>query len=187
MKVDNKTKYRTDDLKAFVYWVAKREGEESSYIKRLCAEILSSRRLHSGTAPLNSYYVVIRIPGPEQLNKPRLAALVAHEMQHNHQRRGETFKAYSTERQMRGNGRYSGRNGSPQKYWAEAENLPMRLVEVKAKKVKGSHDRALEGLTKVAKKVEEYERKFKRIENLLKKWKKKLKYYDKRVEVTEEE
>lgn len=186
MKVINKTKYRTDDLRKFVYWVAKQEGYESKYTKRLRVYVDSAHRWHSGDAPLGGRHITIRIPKPDVLNKPRLASLIAHEMRHNHQRRGESFKPYSTERQMRGNGRYSGRNGSPMKYWAEAQGMELRLVEPKAKKVKGPHDRAVEGQSKAAKKVAEYERKLKRQQNLLKKWQKKLRYYDKRVDVTKD-
>jgi len=186
MKIRNLTKYRTDDLRKFMYWVAKQEGYESSYTKRLRVTVVPARRWHTGEAPLGGSSIFIRIPKPDRLNKPRLAALVAHEMRHNHQRRGTTYVAYSTERNMRGSGRYSGRGESPERYWPEAETLELRLVEPKAKKVKTPHDRAEEGRAKAAKKVVEYERKMKRMENLLKKWRKKLRYYEKRCEVTKD-
>jgi len=183
MKITNKTKYRTDDLKKFIYWVARKEGHESSYTKRLRVEAVPSRRWHTGCAYLGSHYIKIRLPGPDILTKPKLASVIAHEMMHNHQKHSN-FQRVTTERRMRGSSRYGYYNN--EQHWAEANELELRLVEPKAKKVKGPHDRALEGQAKAAKKVQEYERKIKRQQNLLKKWRKKLKYYDKRVEVTKD-
>jgi len=183
LKIFNTTKYRVDDLRAFLYWVAKEEGHSSSYTKSLVAEIVPSRRWHTGCAPLNGRHITIRIPKPDILDKPKMASLIAHEMLHNHQTH-ESFKRYSTERSMRGRSRYG--HIDCEKFWSGADKLEMRLAEPKAQKLKGPHDKALEGQSKAAKKVADYEKKIKRQENLLKKWKKKLKYYDKRVDVTKD-
>lgn len=183
MKIVNKTKYRTADLSAFLYWVAREEGYDSSYTKRVVATVVPSKKYHTGYGYFNSGRITIRIPRPELLNKMKLASLVAHEMLHNQQTE-KSFKKYSTERQMRSSSRY-GYKGH-EKHWSGAEELPVRLVEVKAKQVEGPHDRALKGQAKAAKKVASYEKKIKQAEALLKKWRKKQKYYDKRVEATKD-
>lgn len=183
MKILNKTKYRNDDLKKFVYWVARQEKYDTSYTKKLVVVVLPARKWHTGVAPIGGRRITIRIPKPDIMDKPKLASLIAHEMLHNHQTH-QSFKRYSTERNMRGGSRYGYHNN--EQHWSGAHELEMRLEEPKVKKVKGSYDKALEGQSKASKKVAEYERKIKRQENLLKKWKKKLKYYDKRVEITKD-
>lgn len=183
MKINNKTKYRTDDLKKFVYWVARKEGHEASYTKSLNVEVVPSRRWHTGYAYLGSHFIKIRLPGPDVITKSKLASVISHEMMHNHQKRSN-FQRVTTERRMRGSSRYGYNNN--EQHWAEAESLELRVVESKVKKIKGPHDRAMEGQNKAKKNVEKYERKIKRQQNLLKKWQKKLKYYDKRVEATKD-
>lgn len=183
MKITNKTKYRTDDLRKFIYWVAKQEMYDASYTKRLVVEAVPARRWHTGCAPLGGRHITIRIPKPDIMDKTKLASLIAHEMLHNNQKRSD-FKPYTTERQMRGSSRYGYHNN--EMHWSGAKELELRVIEPKVKQVKGPHDRALAGQAKAAKKVADYEKKIKREQKLLKKWQKKLKYYDKRVDVTKD-
>lgn len=125
MKMTNKTKYRTDDLRAFMYWVARQQEYSTTYTKNLRVKVIPARKYHSGWARLNVGSFLIRIPGPDKLCKHKLAAVVAHEMRHNHQRPDVHYKPYSTERAMRGEGRYS--MYECKKHWPEADALPLRF------------------------------------------------------------
>jgi len=180
MKLTNKTKYDGRDLRAFITWVSNEEGWEPDMRKRLSVKVVPSRKWHTGTAWKSYFHIELRIPGPDRLNKSRFASLVAHELKHLTNR--EHIR-YSTERWMRGRGRYG--HVDSDKYWGESEKLSLRVLTPKAKPKTTPVDRAQAGLAHAEAKVAEYESKIRRAETLLKKWQKKARYYEKRVEALE--
>jgi len=177
MKVVNKTKYNGRQLRAFITWVSNQEGWEPAMRKRLSVEVVLARKWHTGEAWKRSYHIEIRIPGSARLNKAKLASLIAHELKHLTNRQ---HIPYSTERWMRGPGPYGHRDC--EKYWSAAHELPLEVPTPKAKPVATPLSRAQAGLAHAEAKVAEYEVKLRRTENLLKKWRKKARYYEGRVE-----
>ena len=180
MKLQNKTKYNGTDLRALIIWVSNMEGWTPCMRKLLNVVVVPSRKWHSGEAWTGDYRIEIRIPGPYRLNKPVLASLIAHELKHLTNKK---HVPYSTERQMRGRGRYGYRDSD--KYWSGANALNLRVVPSKSKTEKTPMDKARDGLKHALDKSSEYERKIRLAENRLKKWKSKVKYYERRMKKLE--
>ena len=179
MQVKNQSKYQTRDIRAFITWVSNQEDWTPAMRKRLTVNVVNARKWHTGCAWRSYKEMDLRLPPPDRLRKPYVAALIAHELRHitdrNHQ-------AWSTERRMRGRGRYSLNHGEPEKFWAGAEELNLRPKEVKKKAAPTPHEKALAGLAKAEKMVAKHERRLKLTKTLLAKWQKKAKYYAKRAE-----
>ena len=179
MRVKNESRYQTRDVRSFITWVSNQEGWTPDMRKRLTVLVVNARKWHSGCAWRSCNEMEIRLPPPDRLIKAHVAALVAHELKHITDKR---HRPYSTERAMRGRGRYSLNSGEPEKYWAGAEELNLRSKEAKKKAAPTPYEKAMAGLDKAEKMVAKHERKLKLAKTLVAKWSKKAKYYAKRAE-----
>jgi len=177
MKITNETHYRTMDLKKFITWVSQQEGHTPAYRKRLKVRVCYGN--YSGYAYLEGSFICVRLPKDIScLKKPSFASVVAHEMTHNHQTNA-SFKRYTTERNMRGHGRYGHKDA--EKYWSESKSLELRVVEPKKKGRTPPVEKAQTGLKAAQAKVDEWERKERAAKNRVKKWRTKTGYYERRL------
>ena len=176
MKLTNKTKYRTRDLKAFITWVSNEEHWTAAQRKRLKVEVVPSQMWHTGEAWKGSFFITIRLPGPDRLSKSRAASLIAHELLHL---TNKVHHKWKTERWMRGSGRYGYRDS--ERIWAAANQLKLEVPEPKVKAKPTPMEKAEAGLENAQAKVAEWERKVRLAQNRVKKWKAKVRYFEGRV------
>ena len=125
MRIVNKTRWSTRDLRALTWAVARIELDPA-HRRRLRVTFVNARRYLTGTAAIRGSWCVIRIPSPrlmapEILNLPKLAGLIAHEFAH--------VRGMDSERDMRSSDRYGCRNGGYKRVWAWANDYPIRERE----------------------------------------------------------
>jgi len=167
MKVKNKTQWLTRDLKRILCEALRRdnkiEGELTEWQrKRLTVEIVHARYNRvSGYAWYNSYLMRLRVP-KEKLLKKDLVWLFIHELTHI---RGYKHKSITRKWEIV--------NCS----WVEDnEKYPLGK---KVERPKPKTDLQLKRYTHVLKMISKKETALKRLNNSLKRWKKKQKYYEK--------
>lgn len=168
MKIENKTKWNTKQLRAFLSRVAFEELDAKQR-KGLQVQIVYNRAGRkadyvSGHAYLRSNLMQINI-GAHKVDKIDLAHTIAHEMAHT---RGMTHA------QMKGRPDYE-RVGNWRELYAWAEELPLEESQSKARPKQDvqsvRYRRVLEGIAR-------WETKHKRAVNALKKLRKQRKYYE---------
>ncbi len=117
MKVDNRTHWRTDHLRAFLSRVAADELEPQKR-KRLRVEVRYNRQRDrgycSGEAVVGGCWIKVMVPS-QVVDRVDLAGVIAHEMAH--------ARGMGHDR-MRGCGRYRRVEGHRERY-AWAESLPL--------------------------------------------------------------
>jgi hypothetical protein len=168
MRVVNKTKWRTDQLKAFAVRAAKDELDPEK-AKRLNITFVNTRpqddRAYSSGLcyRLGGNDIVVRLHRKLQ-NKTDLAMVLAHEMAHA---RGMNHN------QMRGNPRYR-RLESTRELYAWAEAMPL---EVKPKRAKTPVDIQAVRHQRILAATKRWETKLKRAQTALKKLRAQDRYY----------
>jgi hypothetical protein len=170
MKIVNKTHWRTDHLRAFLRRAADTEfsGLPDKW-KRGVATFVYTRRngssYSSGCATLNGFHMTIRL-SKHTPDKIDLAEVIAHEMAHL---RGMTHD------KMRGSPLYR-RVGRHREIYAWGDTLPLEIKPPRTKKRPGP-DVKLEHARKM---LARNETKLKRITTIVKKWRLKVRYYERR-------
>ncbi len=175
MRIKNTTDLSTEDLRSFISVCAK-QMEVSYILRRMSVEIRRKKITYwtnkekddypTGRASLNGWWMRIRIP--PVINKRRLAFVIQHELYHTigkgHQELAREFGDWEISESDR---------------FAFADNLPLGEKAVNSPRP----PRALkeERYKKAISKVAEFERKLKLTKTLLKKWQRKVKYYQKIV------
>jgi len=172
MKIQNRTHFDTVKMRSLFLEVLKRNGYNPK--RPFTVDVGYSKGLYSGKAWLKGFRMEIRVPKTrirgdrftitreliEELESDRLARLFEHETYHL----------------------YSGlRHEDMERYLPPIENYEWaneyRIKRIE-KEPKPDIDLRLKRYGHVLEKVEEYRKKIKRYENLLKKWQKKQRYYD---------
>jgi hypothetical protein len=172
MRLNNSTQFSTDDLRKFISVCAKQM--EVSYILRRMRVVIKRKKKSywrseetddypSGCASLSGRYMKIRLP--PVLNKRRLAFVVQHELYHTI---GRGHRAIARE--------FGDWEISNSDKFAFADNL---LLGEKVLNTKPPRNLKEERHKKAISKVAEFERKLKLTKTLLKKWQRKVKYYQK--------
>ena len=164
IRIRNNTHWATRDLRRFVAKVAKREG-----MKTVRVTFVYNRQVYdrcSGYAWYHTDRSVIRIPS-ERVDKRSLALVLAHEFGHN---QGLKHK------DMRGDSRYQWVGNWRERY-AWAEELALEKSQPKRKPRKTANDKLAHALKMVA----AWKTKAKRTETMLKKWERKVRYYEKQA------
>lgn len=167
MRIENLTKWKTAHLKAFVSRVAAVELTPEQR-RKLKVEIVYNRAgknqsYVSGCAYLRSNWMRVRV-GAHQIDRINLAHTIAHEMAHT---RGMQHS------QMSGNPEYS-RVGNWREVYAWADELPLETNAPKPKP-----DVQSVRFQRILNNIRNWETKFKRASNALKKLRKQKKYYEK--------
>lgn len=177
MKIINNTKWRTDHLRAFVTRVAKEELEPSKRKKVVIQfnHTHTSRWCTRGEAWIGGTHAQIWMPSPANAAKFRglhisLAGILAHEMAH--------LRGLTGERDMRASARYGRGKGRSQFYaWA----IYMRLEEKPARAKASQAEKAQAKALRIESNIKSWEGKKRRADNALRKYRKQLKYYNKRL------
>jgi len=179
MKVVNETHWRTDHLRRFLYAVGREELEPED-LRRLHVRVIYGRGRHyrygstGGYAWYNSTQMVLKMPQEIVISYTRrsLAMTIAHEMAHC---RGMQH------RDMRDSPRYSFVDGWWERY-AWANDLPLEKKAPKKKKPR------LTGEALAAERAEhfrgllaQWETRAKRAATAIKKYRAKIRYYERRV------
>lgn len=200
MKVVNKTKYRTADLKALFHKAARHSPNiMDSGVTELTVEVVYSRGGISGYAYYGKVYhkngcgylMRIRVPNTTSRFKDNWQELPEHAMKEytpyewTPKRKRELAHTFIHElyhcagvkhKDMRGGYFYRGDGEYERLAWADA--FPVRRVEPKPGK--SAEKRNAEKLAHAAKMLKKHESDLKRKQNLVKKWKRKVKYYENR-------
>jgi hypothetical protein len=87
LKIENRTKYRTEDLRAFV--VRAREQVFGDERRPLMVRFVPARRYASGHATVNGSRSLVRVP--PNVDRFVLAQIIVHELAHNAGARGERW------------------------------------------------------------------------------------------------
>lgn len=175
MKIINRTHWQTRDLKAILVRVADDELDRVQFKERrrkLHVVIKYSRRgsRHSGCATIGGAWCWLNIPR-EEVDPHSFAILCAHELAHN---RGLDHD------RMRGCARYHWQAGwrTDADYpWAWARAMPVRRKEVREKPVVPLLDRRYAHAQSM---LARWERKAKACATHLRKWKIKVRRYERR-------
>lgn len=169
MRVINKTKWRTDQLKAIAQRVAKDELDPEK-AKRITITFVSTRPKYGARAYSSGYCsylggnnIIVRLHHTLQ-NKTDLGMVLAHEMAHA---RGMNHK------QMRNAPRYN-RVGNYREVYAWAEAMPL---EVKPKRAKAPVDIQAVRHKRILAATKRWETKLKRAQTALKKLRAQDRYY----------
>lgn len=174
MKIVNETIYQTSDLRKILSRVAQDELDVQQR-KRLTVRITYSRKGQlTGYAYYHGRNALLRLPKPPKpLDLPQLAHLIAHEFAHC---RGMKHRSMTNTR------RYDFGPGWRELY-TYAQQFPVRVKEAPKKPTK---------LTAIAQKLlhaqanlKRNESKLKRQTTITKKWRLKVKYYEKKISQTE--
>ncbi len=173
MRIENRTHWRTDHLRAFLYRVGKEELEASTR-KALRVTVSYNRQRDrgscSGWAVLGALRIKILVPSL-RVDKVDLAHTIAHEMAHA---RGVGHRG------MTGAKRYQRVDGHRDFYsWAESFPLekkqdPPRLSAQARAEKRREHLRRL---------IARWERREKLAKTMLRKWRRRLKDFDRRLVV----
>lgn len=186
MKLVNKTRWNTADLRAFIGRVAQDELPAAGR-KRLHVTVQTTR-LPRKTARGYAYYgtpehpgrVTIMLPLPEDatsgLDYIYLATLVAHELAHS---RG------ARHRQINKSAIYDPRYAADasREYYAWAMTLPIKPAAPQAPRKAIPKTVAINRKLEACRaKVKQYETKLKRTQTLLRKWNRKVRYYQRQAQ-----
>lgn len=170
MKVKNETRYLTADLRHLIQAVAERELEPAQR-KRLHVHVIYKRGSGcGGYAYYNSNGFTLKMPRARMSTSPAaVASTIAHEMAH-------AFKGLRHS-QMRGT-RYSWK-GYREGCWDWAKDYPLGLKPEAPKKERPGVAEKLEHAQAM---LEDKERQAKRVVTLIKRWKKRVRYYERSLE-----
>ena len=176
MRIVNNTTIATADLRALANRIAK--AELTPETKRgLVVEYKHSRKQHRGEYWTGRHHAVIYFP---KLNIQwwKVAVVTAHELHHASGREG----GRSNEYWMRRSVRYGWNEKTPE-YYSWVNDMDFRFVEnaTKAKLKKSPIEKAAIKLSQTEANIVRWEKKAKRAANALKKYRKREKYYQKRV------
>jgi hypothetical protein len=171
MRVINKTHWRTDQLKAIIHRAAIDELSPAKRKQVECTIVYTKRTSigSSGCAVLGGTQMVLRI-GRDTLDRIDLAHVAAHECAHL---RGMTHG------QMRNNPRYRRIPGRTASIYAWAEGLPVEKTQPKASK--SAFEQFEIKLAHAQSAAKKHSAKLKRNQNLLQKWQRKIRYYEKKL------
>jgi|SRR5215471_1315517 len=171
MKIINKTKWRTDHLRAFVTRIARMELD-ADHRKHCVMTIVSSRRptYISGYASIGGYTSKVRIP-TENVDKARMCAVIAHELAHNRGMRGEHSM-------RKANTIYSNRGHRYQEFYAWAYDMPLEKKVAPRKITRG--ERSEQRILRLNRLLVRWEGKALRAKNAIKKINRQLKYYERK-------
>jgi len=185
MRIVNKTKWRTDDLKALFRAAAEEHGYREE-LKDTLVRVVTRNRTVGGTAYLgkvfsrsddhSGYLINMHLPSPDRAERwiatrpdttlPKILAQVfVHECDH----------AFSELR-------HKEMVASEDIDVPRAEGLPLRPAEPKRKPKATPATRAWLRLGHAAAKLKEHESRRRREEKLVAKWRRKVKYYEGRLE-----
>jgi len=169
MKIENKTAYTTRSLRKFFIAGMKEYGLSPDQYKQMCIRVVyvkyKDARYATGYAYYNSYSICMRVPRPvngtmSDSVREYCAKVLFHEIGHT---LGLCHKEMIRCKSI------------CVEFW---KTLPL-VAKVKHKKEK--QDRIAARCTHVQNKVQEIERKILRYQKLLKKWKIKENYYDRKL------
>lgn len=180
MKIVNETHWQTAQLRAFVTRVALAELEPAKRKVVTIRFVHSRTRGPSGYATVNGTSCTVRVPRRD-VNKPALAKVIAHEFAHLRGWEG----GRSNELFMRGTARY-GYRGNYQEYYAWTNDLPLDVQPPKPKNAIPPEQKDEKKIAGIQAALKRWESKKKRAETALKKYRRKLKYYEKKVAATRE-
>lgn len=166
MKILNKTSYSTKDISQILNWCLKREGMVG---KNLVVEIIETRRVYDshrdfvggyayyGEGDYNQRnYIMLKLAKRGTFKAFDLAHTFIHELAHTRGVKYEEMEIY-----------------------LEEDEVPE--MQINKKNVPQKKDFRAARYENAIKKSKEYERKVKRTQNLLKKWNKKVRYYQKKM------
>lgn len=179
MKINNKTKWQTKQLRALINEVMKRSPshlkdkfKEQQYRAKLEVEVVYNKQKHRGSCSgrgwYNSWSIRLMLPS-QQVDRIDLAMVIAHELAHTLNYRHPD---------MTGSALFN-RIGSWREIYAWAENFPLEHEPVKLKP-KGT-DLQLLRYNRILTRQTAWELKLKRAQNALKKINKDRRYYEKRL------
>jgi len=175
MKIINKTKWQTKHLRAFVSKVAQDELEPEKR-KRVIVAFVPARQQRgcTGYAYVGGRSCQINVPtksDPAQW-KRSLASTIAHELAHLHGHKGERW--------MRRSKRYGYTKHTGERYaWADAMPLEEKPAQLKPKATPAEKAEAKRKATE--KLIKQWETKEKRAKWFLRKYRKRLRYYERRL------
>lgn len=176
MKIVNDTHWQTKHLRAFASRVAKEELEPAKR-KRLVVHFVHSRwRQPSGWAYIKGNTCRIRVPR-DGVDKCGLAMILAHEFAHC---RG-FGSGRSNELALRSSARY-GYRGDYASFYSWAVGMPLERKAVK-RKPKPTPDIKADRIREL---IVQWDRKKRRAETALRKYRKRLRYYEKRAAASQE-
>lgn len=178
MRIDNRTHWRTDDIRAIVTRAIADELEPARRALLVVAIRYGQKgKWTSGCAYYNKNWMQINV-GSDEVDSIDLAHTACHEAAHC---RGVTHA------QMRGAALYR-RVGNWREIHGWAADMPIRKVEVAKRGKVAPEGRAEAGRAHAAKllaqhetKIAEHERILKRERGLVTKWRRKVRYYEKRI------
>jgi hypothetical protein len=173
VKLLNTTCYSTRDLKKIFTRIANEELQPEK-AKRVKFKIVYSKEgRHTGCAYVGGTHGTIRLPKPpHKLDMAQVALVIGHEIGHlRGLRHGSAMHC----------ARYSWTHGDYRTFYAWANEIPIAIKESKAKPAPPKVDSKLAHAVKM---LEKNEAKLKRTQALVKKWSAKVKYYQKRAELT---
>lgn len=166
MKILNKTSYLTKDISQILNWCLKKEGMVG---KNLVVEIIETRRVYDshrdfvggyayyGEGDFNQRnYIMLKLAKRGTFKAFDLAHTFIHELAHTR-----------------------GVKHSEMGIFPEENDVPD--MEIRKKSIPQKKDFRILRYENAIKKSKEYERKMKRTQNLMRKWQKKVKYYQKRM------
>jgi hypothetical protein len=168
MRVENRTKWRTGHLRAFVARVAESELD-AEHRKRLLIRFMTARKYLSGYAHIRGSYVLIRLPPNVTEKKPRFCQILAHEFAHIRGAKGERWMRSKEDCRIG--------HGDPFVMYSWANDLPLER-QPKAKSVKPGDDAKL-AATETA--IKKWESKLKRCQTALRKYRRQQKYYQSKM------
>lgn len=167
MKIQNKTAWLTRDLKRIFCETLRRneriEGKLSQYQKQnLLVEVVPARNHLNALAHYNGTWVKIRIR-KDKVSKLALAQIFDHEVQHLRGYRHESMRDWDL-------------NNVGYEWATDDKKYPLRKKEPVSPKPKD--DLQLKRYQHTIRMVKDKEVKLKRLQTLLKKWKKRKRYYE---------
>lgn len=155
IKIKNDTEYETRNLRKIISRCIKTDGPRAE--TKMDIHIRPSKKYLSGYAYLNSNFVCMRIPSTGEIDTVRFTQIFIHELQHC---RGEVHREMVKSKTIDAG-------------WAKA--FPIQKRPVKIKPVADLKSKRYETAKS---RVSKYEIKMKRMATLLKKWKRKVTYYE---------
>ena len=174
MKITNRTHWQTAQLRAIISRVAQDELDPP-HRKRLRAEVTYNKARGqggccSGWAPYHGNFVRLMVPS-DTVDRVDFAHLVAHEMAHS---RGLHHRDMKTRR-------YSRKAEGWREYYAWAAELPLERKALKAKPA--PMERSTAKLVHALAQLRRWESKVKRASTGARKWRGKVRYYQKQQAV----
>lgn len=171
MKILNKTHWNSEQIKALLYAVARQEQLPGDFTRRLHCTIKYRRNGgYGGSAFYNSHYMKLKMPRTGPVDSVTVAKIMAHEMAHC-----QGVK----HRQMHGP-RYSWEDGW-REIWAMANNYTIEAKAVVANE--RSLTTSSDQMEKCRLMIGKWERKAQLAKTYIKKWSRRLAYYEKKSAV----